>query len=217
MDATHSTQSWWLPGKKIAILILLGTAGLGAVGYFATSRTRRVSRQIEAFNGLVTLRYNIDPGWLGARLQFGPMDNVYFLGPQLDDDKLAILDGVPELRVLTLTNTRVTDQGLARLARFRNLNCLYLGNIDHTKIVGAEAAKRIAAPALLGGRGLAALKDLPNLQVVQLYGAKTKDEDLKGIEPLKSLMLLDLMGTSVTDDGVARLKKALPGCKIRRR
>jgi hypothetical protein len=42
------------------------------------------------------------------------------------------------------------------------------------------------------------------------------DAGLKGLAELKGLQWLGLVGTQVTDAGVAELQKALPGCKIRR-
>ena len=193
---------------------MIGVVASWTIWHFATDRSRRTVREIQALNGLARAAYSIDTGVLGLRMQFGELDNIYFLGPQLDDGKLSVLDDLPRLRVLTLTNTRVTDDGLARLARCRDLNCLYVGNIDHTKLIGSAGA-RLATPPLAGGRGLEALKDLPKLQVVQLYGPRTSDDDLKGLEQLKRLVVLDLMDTRVTAEGVAELKKALPNCSVR--
>jgi hypothetical protein len=203
-------KSRWL----VAALVLVGLAAIGAVWHLSTYRTRRVLREIEALNGLARAAYQIDTAIPGMSLKFGPIDHVYLLGPQTDDLKLEILEDVPQLRILTLTNTRVTDEGLARLARFRNLNCLYVGNIDHTKLIGS-AGERLATRPLAGGKGLGALKDLPNLQVVQLIGPGTSDDDLEGLAQLKQLRLLDLKDTRVTKEGIAGLKKILPNCAIR--
>ena len=205
-------KSWW----KVAALILVGAVGMGVVWHLSTYRSRRVLREIAALNGMARAEYTIDTGIPGMRLQFGPLHHVYLLGPQTDDRKLEVLEDVPQLRILTLTNTRVTDEGLARLAHFRDLNCLYLGNIDHTKLIG-PAGERLATRPLAGGKGLGALNDLPNLQVVQLIGPGTSDDDLKGLVGLKHLRMLDLLDTRVTDEGVAELKRALPNCKISRR
>ena len=42
----------------------------------------------------------------------------------------------------------------------------------------------------------------------------TADAGLKELKELKQLTSLNLDGTAVTDDGVAALRKALPGLKI---
>ena len=65
--------------------------------------------------------------------------------------------------------------------------------------------------------GLKELKDLKQLTTLDLDGTKVTDAGLKELKDLKQLTSLNLMNTEqVTDDGVADLQKALPGCKISR-
>ena len=198
-------------------LVLLILAGLLRPWITYSYWKRQVRRDINRLNGMATCQTRIGGASLGClEFEFGPLDDVYFLGPQLDDKNLEVLRQVPELRVLTLTNTRVTDEGLAQLAGFPRLNCLYIGNIDHVKLIGPAGA-RLNTPPLITGKGLVKLKDLPNLQVVQFIGPATTDRDLRALHELRHLVLVDLMNTSVTDAGVAELKRALPHCEISRR
>jgi hypothetical protein len=194
-------------------LAFLFVVALPSLWFLASYRTRRTSERVRALNGMATSTYSIHIPILGGRLEYGPLDNVYFLGPRTDDDALEVLSEVPDLRILDLTNTRVTDEGLARLAQCRLLNSLYIANIAYGQRTGPAGARLDTEP-LITGKGLARLKGLPNLRVVQLMGSPTTDEDLPSLECLKQLVLLDLRGTKVTDEGVARLRKALPGCKI---
>lgn len=203
-------MKWWAGALALALVALLTVA---AVWHLSTYRSRRALARLKALNGMAQTAYNFNMS-PGVRLQFGPLDQVYLLGPQTDDESLEVLDEFPRLRVLTLTNTRVTDEGLARLARFPNLNCVYIGNIDHTKIIG-PAGDRLKTAPLSGGKGLAALKDLPNLMVVQLIGHGTTDEDVKRFAQFKHLELLDLKDTQVTPECAAKLRKALPKCIVR--
>ena len=169
--------------------------------------------EIQRLNGAASSKYCISRA---LRLQLGPLDNVHFLGPQVDDRNLNVLQKVPDLRILNLTNTQVTDEGLAQLREFTDLNCLYIGSIDLTQLVGPGAAHRNSAPQITG-KGLESLKDLPNLQVVQLIGTHTTDQDLQSLRVLSKLVFIDLKDTKVTDAGVAELKKALPNCRVVRR
>jgi hypothetical protein len=202
----------WRPGWKTALACLI-VVGLPSLWVLSTYRTRRTLERIRALNGMASSTHSVPLPIPGGRLEYGPLDNVYLLGPRTDDDALEVLGEVPDLRLLTLTNTRVTDQGLARLARYRRLNCLYIGNIDHKTLIGPAGA-RLDTDPLITGKGLASLKDLPDLQVVQLIGPSTTDEDVPSLKCLKHLILLDLKGTKVTEEGAADLRKALPGCKI---
>jgi hypothetical protein len=85
--------------------------------------------------------------------------------------------------------------------------------MDYTKLIGANGAKLNTTP-LITGKGLIALKDLPNLQVVQISGSQFTNEDLRGLSALKHLVFIDLMGTSVTNAGLAEFRKAAPNCMI---
>ena len=58
------------------------------------------------------------------------------------------------------------------------------------------------------------LKDLKQLTTLNLAFAQVTDADLKELKDLKQLTSLNLIHVKVTDDGVAALRKALPGCKI---
>ena len=59
------------------------------------------------------------------------------------------------------------------------------------------------------------LKELNQLQDLYVYGVQLIDSDLVRLEGLKQLHYL-ILKTKVTDDGVAKLQKALPKCEIQR-
>jgi hypothetical protein len=61
------------------------------------------------------------------------------------------------------------------------------------------------------------LKRVPNLERLRILGVPIADDDLKQFDGLTRLVRVDLFGTKVTSDGVARLTKMYPGIKIDRR
>ena len=84
----------------------------------------------------------------------------------------------------------------------------------------ADEASAVKAVEKLGGKVTRDDK-LPGKPVIGvdldgLVGTKVTDADLKELKDLKQLTSLNLYATKVTDDGVADLQKALPGCKITR-
>ena len=82
----------------------------------------------------------------------------------------------------------------------------------------ASAVKAVEAITKLGGKVTRDDK-LPGKPVtwVNFYGTQVTDAGLKELKDLKQLTSLYLPNTDqVTDDGVADLQKALPGCKISR-
>lgn len=99
---------------------------------------------------------------------------------------------------LDLHGTAITDDGLATVAKCRNLVRLHL---DQTAITD---------------RGLATLKSLSELQYLNVVSTTIGDAGLVHLSGLKKLERLFLMQSKVTDAGVATLIKALPNVLINR-
>lgn len=212
MESASRIRGKWRIGPKRTLVVLI-VAAVAALWLIDSCRNLRAIRRIRSLNGLAITKHHITLPFAGIHIPFGPLDHIYFLGPKADDRSLQLLRDFPKLRILTLTNTRVTDEGLAELSRYPELTCLYIANIDHTKLIGPTGSSLNTAP-LITGKGLERLKDLPRLQVVQLIGPQTTDEDLRAMAHLKHLVFVDLKDTRVTTAGIAELKKALPNCKI---
>jgi hypothetical protein len=65
-----------------------------------------------------------------------------------------------------------------------------------------------------GDADLVYLKDLPDLQFLNLTNARITDAGLVHLESLKQLDYVVLTGTQVTEDGVRKLRESLPNTKI---
>ncbi len=72
-----------------------------------------------------------------------------------------------------------------------------------------------------GPFGLRALCEKFNIRIfdravsLSLDGPAHTDSDVDQICELKSLQLLSLSGTQITDDGLDRIRHALPNCQIK--
>jgi hypothetical protein len=122
---------------------------------------------------------------------------IRILGGGITEDGLRYIDQVPNLRLLVIKSEAVTDKGLESIGKLKSLI-----KLDFMK-------------ANISGKGLAHLSGLTNLKRLYLYSTKVRDDDLAPLEKMSSLKLIDLPST-VTDAGVARLKRALPGAEISR-
>jgi uncharacterized membrane protein len=112
---------------------------------------------------------------------------------RIDDEAVAALTGLaPQIVWLDLAATRVTDAGLATLARLPNLTRVHL--------------QRTA----VGDAGLARLGGLAHVEYLNLYGTRVTDEGLARLSTLKGLRTLYVWRTAVTPAGAARLTSALP-------
>ncbi len=125
--------------------------------------------------------------------------NLSLLGAKCGDAQVDLLAGLePSLVWLHLGRTAVTDTGVAKLARFRQLRRLHL---EQTRVTDV---------------GLAALAKLEQLTYLNLYATQVTDAGLARLVGLTKLRRLYLWRTKVTDAGVQALQNKIPGLTIDR-
>lgn len=95
-----------------------------------------------------------------------------------------------------LARTKVTDAGLATLAKMTNLERLHLEN---TAVTDA---------------GLAQLTGLAKLEYLNIYGSKVTDAGIAKLASNKALKKLYVWQTGVTADGAKKLQAAVPGLVV---
>jgi uncharacterized membrane protein len=114
-----------------------------------------------------------------------------------DDGALKLLEPIAaHVLWLDVGRTRITDAGLASIAKLTNLTRL---DLNHTAITD---------------EGLTRLAPLTHLEALNLYGTAITDAGLDRLKPLTTLRAAHLWQTRVTPDGVARLRTALPAADI---
>ena len=136
---------------------------------------------------------------------------------RVTDAGFANIRWLPNLRTLNLGGTRISDDGLANVSNLGKLETLHLWLTTITD------------------DGLEHVAKLPNLRMLNLWDAQISDEGLKHLQKMKSLRRLcvgrsieqrrpillkpleglsDLRLPEITDEGVAKLRKALPKTKV---
>ncbi len=130
---------------------------------------------------------------------------------------------MPErVRVADFSNRDVTEADLKGLARFENLESLFLWNVPVTDAQLREIGrlKTLRDVYLDGSKttdaGLKPLAGLPDLRYLGLRGTPVTDEGLKILAGFESLRKVDLSQTPVTDEGVAALREVRPDLEIER-
>jgi hypothetical protein len=144
--------------------------------------------EIEKLGGSVTF-YDNNP--------LKPVYGVYLWNANVTDAALEHLEGLTQLQILYLGGGNVTDAGLKHLKGLTQLQILDLDGY-------------------VTDAGLEDLKGLNQLQRLDLGGTDITDaglEHLKGLTQLNHLYLID---TRVSNEGVKKLKQALPKCTIRK-
>ncbi len=118
----------------------------------------------------------------------------------ISDAGLVHLKGLTKLESLSLSDTLISDTGLEHIKGLTDLEEL---DLRYTKYVDAE---------------LVHLKRLTRLKELDLSGTQITDAGLIHLKELTNLKSLGLgLGrTQVTDEGMEKLRQALPHCRIER-
>jgi hypothetical protein len=141
-------------------------------------------------------------------------------GTKIDDRGLERLKVLPRLENLDLCYTLVTDAGLKRLAELPNLKQL---SLDGTKVSNAGLKILAALPKLdslsladtrVTGAGLEYLAASPSLESLCVSWESVSDDALTSLAKLKRLRELKVPRATAAD--AAKLRAALPNCKIER-
>lgn len=132
-----------------------------------------------------------------ARLRgLNQLRSVYLRGTRLTDASAPHLRSLKKLCILDLSGTRLTDAGLIELCELPKLVSLFL---DDTKVSDA---------------GLNHLSEQANLQNLSLRNTQVTDVSLEHLLELRELRSLDITGTKVTPAGVRRFQAARPACLV---
>jgi len=116
--------------------------------------------------------------------------------PATDADVALLADVAEQVYALNLAKAQVSDEGLAVLAKLKNLSQLHLENSS------------------IADSGLAHLTPLANLQYLNLYGTGITDAGLKPLEGLKHLRKLYVWQTKVSYDAAQGLEKCTAGLAV---
>jgi hypothetical protein len=133
----------------------------------------------------------------GDALEFNANALSHRIDPPFSDADVLLLDGLQPLLVdVDLSNTEVTDAGVAHLAGFDRLRSVKLKDTR----TGAEAARVLAA--------------LPAIEVVNFYGSDLDDAGLAVLANAASITTIYAGETKVTDAGVEAARAANPALVI---
>ncbi len=150
----------------------------------------------------------------------GQVKRLFLTFAQVTDAGMINIAGLHQLTLLDLTFTKVGDAGLEHLKGLNQLTDLSLGGTRITD-AGLENLKGLNRLESLGldltqvtDAGLESLKELSELRELSLGSPKLADLVPAFIEKLKQTKPSDLSRSKVTEEGVKKLRQAMPNCKI---
>jgi hypothetical protein len=124
------------------------------------------------------------------------VEKLNYSNTNMNDDALANLAGLTELKELGLWGTRVTDKGMVHLAGLSKLESL---NLNETSVTDA---------------GLENLKNLAALKKLFLNGSKVSDAGLVHLTGLNQLVWIDAYDTGVTPAGAEKFRQQHPDAEV---
>lgn len=145
---------------------------------------------------------------------------------------LAMITGLPDLIVLDLRGTQISDEAITHLTDLPSLEQLYLGGsvitdteptLFHARFTDAAVDPVVELTSLkvlslaktdIGDEAVVKLPALTNLEVLYLLGTNVTDQSIDALSQMKSLQKLFLQETAITPAGLTRLRKALPETEI---
>ena len=149
------------------------------------------------------------------------LDIHLFDAKQVTSEGLKQLAALNDLQTLNFDMATATDETMKAVATIQSLQTLNLA--EHARDgrgpegAGCPEVPEDSRPAgyVRDGRGMPDLAALSGLRRLNLHGCEgVTNKGLKELAALKDLKMLDIGETNVTPQGVARLQKALPNCKI---
>lgn len=129
---------------------------------------------------------------------FDRVSRVMLAESPVENRHLSLVGKFTHLQSLFLEHTPVTNSSIMHLTGLFELRQLSLGN---TRV---------------DDRGIRSLEKLTKLQWLWLDQTDISDDSIDVLVGFQDLQYLNIRGTKISDNGVARIREALPECRILR-
>jgi hypothetical protein len=116
---------------------------------------------------------------------------------RLSDGTMKLFSGFKGMKKLYLSSTRVTDAGVKELLKLQQLEVLHLTGTDVTEKCLDDLIK---------------MRSLRDLSIGSQHFTDAGIQKLAALTELRSLSISNSI--HVTNEGIAKLRKALPNCKV---
>ncbi len=127
----------------------------------------------------------------------------------------------PNLRILELEATAITNRSLKTIASLNELETLILsrnrninGGIGEIARQCVKLTKLDLTKTTFCDESLVGIDECMNLAELSLRDTLVTDASVSRISQIGSLKRVSLWGTDVSEDGVRKLKRAIPGVKV---
>ena len=171
--------------------------------------------------GLDVSRTRVTDRGLEPLLKCPDLYSLHVNDAQITAEGLTTICRLSQLMDLNLGSVPITDQSLKQLQALRGLRSLDVSGCDKlTDECGAELARfpglmtLYMARTSIGDRGLLGLSKTRSLKLLNLDYTELTDTSIPVLSQFKSLTNLHLFFNKLTADGVKQLATAMPWCEI---
>ncbi|WP_020470348.1 protein kinase domain-containing protein [Zavarzinella formosa] len=183
---------------------------------------RRAAEYVLSVGGRIRTNYDMPEVTTAAKLPGGSfhMGRINLSDSKVTDDGLALLKNCRGLFGLYLANTAVTDVGTAHFKGRRDLLLLSLANTAVTDegLAGFQDCANLRELDVSGtsvtDAGVVRLQAHPNLAALWLNGVRIGDGAAAMIPTLSKLTILDVRKTNLKSPAITKLAERLPQCQI---
>lgn len=160
-----------------------------------------------------------DVGTAGLKC-FAQLERLDLSSTKITDDGLGTIGNLPRLEILDVSGTAITDRGIENIRRIKTLFDFFA---NQTRITDSGLERLSGMPTLasiwladtqITDTGIQQFKPVSDFRYFMLDGTQITDTGLESLARFKQLRWLGVRRTRVTASGIARLKTALPKCKI---
>lgn len=148
------------------------------------------------------------------------LESLFLARTTVTDEGVAQLASCRSLRELSLSETRISADGVGALSRLPALERLYLAgtSIGQGGVRHAASCEELTHLSLQGVQladdDLALLKRLSRLEWLDLSGTPVSDAAAVHLQQLAGLRQLNVAETSLSDAGLEELQEALAKCRV---
>lgn len=168
----------------------------------------------------ITVQPDFDDSDARHLAELQELKDLWLGGSNITNMGMANLRGLCQLRVLEVSDTQISDDGLKWLARNRTLECMIVER-THVSDAVVPVFTRFSNLKVLSldeadisDGSVALLKQLKSLERLSLRGTHVTDDGLRHLRELPMLVELDVHRTPTSETAVDELMRALPRLKV---
>jgi len=201
------TASSVLPAARFAL------TGVEVKGPKVTDETLAVLKDCRRLTRLRLTRTRVTNEGLAQLGHLGSLNDLSLMGAPVTD---AVFDNLKDCPItgLELNFTNISDEGMARVKRYKQLHGLGLSfsrvadaGLEHLRGLKELRTLNVSRQPITA-TGVAALKDLPGLDWVNLSATPLDDAAMQQVAELRQVRLLVIRDMNITDAGLKRLHAA---------